>query len=162
MWCYPRNFRLRCEVWTLCSLARVWLPWQLTDEPSRVKSTCWKNTSLIYKNILVWAFVLCLLDLCTLWFLLCSGDDPFGPAPVWSFDNLRIIISSVECNKVVSDIFGKFWVFDEILRYGFIRTFCTTFESYNPFSFWNVKIKKKRCKKRRKCKKHVYTNRLMQ
>ena len=36
-------------------------------------------------------------------------------------------------NKVVSDIFGKFEFFDEISKYGFIRTFCTIFESYNPF-----------------------------
>ena len=63
--------------------------------------------------------------------------------------------STAECNKVVSDIFGKFEFLMKYQNMGslFIRTFCTIFESYNPFSFRN--IKKKRCKMRRKCKKHV-------
>ena len=29
--------------------------------------------------------------------------------------------------------------FDEISKYGFIRTFCAISESYNPFSFRNVR-----------------------
>ena len=58
--------------------------------------------------------------------------------------------SSAECKKVVSDVFGKF---ELLMKYQNMPTFCTIFESYNPFSFRNVM--KKRCKKRRKCKKHV-------
>ena len=44
-------------------------------------------------------------------------------AEIWN------VISSAECNKVVSE-----W----ISKYGFIGTFCTIFESYNPFSFQNI------------------------
>ena len=43
--------------------------------------------------------------------------------------------SLAECNKVVSDIFGKIEFFDEISKYGFICTFCTIFESYDPILF---------------------------
>ena len=33
--------------------------------------------------------------------------------------------------------FWQNWVFDEISKYGFIRTFCNIFESYNPSNFRN-------------------------
>ena len=49
------------------------------------------------------------------------------------------IIMSAGCNKVVSDIFGFYWAFDKIWKYGFIHAFSTIFESYNPLSFRNIK-----------------------
>ena len=51
--------------------------------------------------------------------------------------------------------FWQNWVFHEISKYGFIGTLCTIFESYNIFSFRN--IKKQRCKKRRKWRQQTKT-----
>ena len=59
--------------------------------------------------------------------------------------------SSVECNKVVSDIFGKFEFLMKYQNMGLYVHFAPFFKVVILFFFRN--IKKKRCKKRRKCKK---------
>ena len=62
-------------------------------------------------------------------------------------------ISTAECNKVVSDIFGKF---EFLMKYQNMGSYA----HFAPFLkviilLVSEILKKKRCKKRRKCKNHV-------